>query len=113
MLQTNSSERSTFLCIDALDECAEEHRVKVLNSLYQIPQMSLGTRKFVTGRPHIQEEIGKRLSGRVTTIRITPRRGDIIRYLCSRLNEDTTPDVMDSILVEDISRKIFEVILEM
>lgn len=75
--------------------------------------MSLGTRKFVTGRPHIQEEIGKRLSGRVTTIRITPRRGDIIRYLCSRLNEDTTPDVMDSILVEDISRKIFEVILEM
>ena len=113
MLQTTSSEKRTFICIDALDECAAEYRVKVLNSLSQILQMSRGTRIFVTGRPHIQEEIGKRLSRRVTTIRITPRRLDIIRYLHSRLDEDTTPDAMDSSLEADILRKIPEDISEM
>ena len=35
MLQTTSSEKSTFICIDALDECAPEHKVKVLDSLHQ------------------------------------------------------------------------------
>jgi len=113
MLQTASSEKRTFICIDALDECAAEHRVSLLNSLSQILRMSPGTRIFLTGRPQVHDEIRKRLSGRVTTIRITPRRGDIIRYLHSRLEEDTTPDAMDSSLEEDILRKIPDDISEM
>jgi len=113
MLQATSSEKPTFICIDALDECVAEHRVKLLNSLNQILQKSPRTRIFVTGRPHIQDEIGKRLSGRVVTIRITPRRGDIIRYLHSRLDEDTTPDAMDSRLEADILKKIPDDISEM
>ena len=113
MLQNTSSEKRTFLCIDALDECAAEYRVKLLNSLNQILQKSPGTRVFVTGRPHIQDEIGNRLSGRVATIRISPRRGDIIRYLHSRLDEDTMPDAMDDSLEADILRKIPEEISEM
>ena len=36
MLQTTSSEKRTFICIDALDECAAEYRVKLLVSLNQI-----------------------------------------------------------------------------
>ena len=113
ILQTTTSEKPTFICIDALDECAAEHRVKLLNSLNKILQKSPGTRIFVTGRPHTRDEIGKRLSGRVVTIRVTPRRDDIIRYLRSRLDEDTTPDAMDSSLEADILKKIPEDISEM
>ena len=113
MLQTTSSEKRTFICIDALDECVAEYRVKILNSLNKILQKSPGTRIFVTGRPHIQDEIEKRLSGRLTTMRITPRRGDIISYLRARLDEDTIPDAMDSSLEADILKKIPEDISEM
>jgi len=113
MLQTTSSERLTFICIDAMDECAEEHRVKLLNSLGQILQKSPGTRIFVTGRPHIQAEIGRRLSGGVAAISITPRRDDVVGYLRTRLKEDTNPEAMDSSLEADILRKIPEDISEM
>ena len=113
MMQTTSSKKPTFICIDALDECVAEHRVKLLNSLNQILQKSPSTRIFVTGRPHIQDEIEKRLPRKVATIHITPRRGDIIRYLRSKLDEDTTPDAMDSSLEADILKKIPEDISEM
>jgi len=113
MLQTISSEKRTFICIDALDECAAGYRVKLLDSLYQILQKAPATRIFVTGRSHILGEIRKRLSGRVTTIRITSKRGDVIRYLRIRLNEDTNPDAMDSSLEADILKKIPDDISEM
>jgi len=113
MLQTTSSGKCTFMCIDALDECAADHRVKLLDSLDQIIQKSPGTRIFVTGRPHIRDEIQRRISGRVTSMRITPKRSDIIGYLRTRLNEDTNPDVMDRSLEADILKKIPEDISEM
>ena len=113
MLRTTSSEKLTFICIDALDECAAEYRVKILDSLNQVLQKSPGLRIFVTGRPHVQPEIAKRLSVNVTTIAIIPRRRDIIRYLRARLNEDTNPDAMDSSLEAEILKKIPEDISEM
>jgi len=113
MLQTTSSKERTFICIDALDECVPEYRVKLLDSLNKILQNSPGTRIFVTGRPHIQPEIGMRLGGRVTSLFISTERGDMIRYLHSRLEEDTTPDAMDSILKAEILRKIPESVSEM
>ena len=113
MLQATADERPTFICIDALDECVAKYRVKLLDSLNQILQRSPGTRVFVTGRPHIQAEVGNRLSGRVITIRITPRKLDIISYLHTRLDEDTRPDAMDNSLKADILRKIPEDISEM
>ena len=113
MLQATSSEKLTFICIDALDECAADHRVRVLDSLHQILRKSPGTRIFVTGRPHIRDEIGRRISGKVTTIRITPKRGDIIGYLRAKLSEDTNPDAMDSSLEAEILKKISGDISEM
>ena len=112
MLQSTSSEKRTFICIDALDECAAGHRVKLLDSLNQILRKSPDTRIFVTGRLHIQAEIGERLSGRVATIAITLRRDDVIRCLYTRLSEDTNPDAMDSGLEADILKKIPGVISE-
>ena len=91
MLQTTSSIKRTFICIDALDECILEHRTKLLDSLNKILHESPGTRIFVTGRPHIQPEITRRLAGRVTSLLISTKRSDIIRYLHSRLEDDPNP----------------------
>jgi len=63
MLQSITSELPTFVCIDALDECAAVHRVKLLDSLKQILEKSPRTRIFIIGRPHNQTEIEKRLAG--------------------------------------------------
>jgi len=112
MLQATSSKERTFICIDALDECVPEHRVKLLGSLEQILRASPGTRIFMTGRPHIQPEIGRCLTRRVTSLSINTKRDDIIRYLHSRLKEDTAPDAMDSSLETEILRKIPEDISE-
>ena len=113
MVQTTSSRKNTFVCIDALDECGAEYRAKLLDSLDQTLQKSPGTRIFMTARPHIQAEVGKRFSGRLSSIRITPRRHDIVSYLHARLGEDTTPEAMDSSLKADILKKIPEDISEM
>ena len=113
MLQTASSKKRTFICIDALDECVPEHRVRLLNSLNKILQRSPRTRVFVTGRPHIQPEIRRRLARTVTSLSIGTKRDDIIRYLRSRLEDDTTPDAMDSSLEAEILNKIPEDVSEM
>ena len=113
MLQTITGERPTFICIDALDECVAKYRVKLLDSLNQILQRSPGTRMFVTGRPHIQAEVGNRLSGRVMTVLITPRKHDIISYLHAKLDEDTKPDAMDNSLKANILKKIPQDVSEM
>ena len=112
MLRTATSEKPTFVCIDALDECVAAYQIKLLNLLNQILEGSPGTRIFVTGRPHIQAEVERRLSGRVTTLRITPQRHDIVSFIHSRLDEDTIPDAMDSRLKADILTKILEDISE-
>ena len=113
MLQTTSSTKRTFICIDALDECVPEHRTKLLDSLNKILQQSPTTRIFVTGRPHIRADITRRLARRVTSLPISTKRDDIIRYLHSKLEEDTTPDAMDSSLEAEILNKIPEDVSEM
>ena len=113
MLQIATARKRTFICIDALDECATEHQGKVLDSLGQLLQQSPGTRIFLTGRPQIRPEIGRRLGGRVTSMSISPERDDIATYLHSRLATDTTPDAMDSTLEADILEKVPACISEM
>ena len=113
MLQTITSTRPTFVCIDALDECVGAQRVKVLNSLKHILDRSPATRIFVTGRPHIWAEIEKRLTGRVVRVSVYPAEGDITGYLRVRLDEDETPDAMDASLEAEIMEKIPKSISEM
>ena len=106
MLQTTSARKRAFICVDALDECETESQAKILDSLYQLLQQSPGTRICVTGRPHILPEVKRRLSGRVTSVSITPKRDDIITYLRSRLAADTILDAMDGALEAGILRGI-------
>jgi len=113
MLQDISSSRRTFICIDALDECMEEYRAKLLDSLKQILHKSPSTRIFLAGRSHIRNEVEEHLAGRVAAVRITPTKGDIVRFLRAKLKEDTTPDAMDKNLEEDIIKSIPETVSEM
>ena len=113
MLQTITSSLRTFVCIDAWDECAVAHRVKLLNSLHQILETSPRTRIFIIGRPHVRAEIEKRLAGRVICVPVDPNKNDITEYLRLRLDEDETPDAMDESLEADILEKIPEKMSEM
>ena len=113
MLQTIMSELPTFVCIDALDECAAVHRVTLLDSLKQILEKSPRTRIFIIGRPHIRAEIEKRLAGRVISVSVGPSRDDIVGYIRVRLDKDETPDAMDESLTADIMEKIPENMSEM
>ena len=113
MLQVIASSRPTFICIDALDECTGGERFRILDSLKEIIEESWGARIFVTGRPHVRAEIESRLAGKVTSVSLTPTRGDVTRYLRVRLGYDETPDAMDESLKADILEKIPENISEM
>jgi len=113
MLQLITSFQHTFICIDALDECAGAQRARLLDSLSEILAKSPGTRIFVTGRPHIWAEIERRLVGQVISISVGPTRDDIITYLRARLRDDETPDAMDERLEADILEKIPENISDM
>jgi len=112
MLQTVTSLR-TFICIDAWDECAAAHRVKLLNSLQQILQTSPCTRIFIIGRPHVRAEIEKRFTGRVISVSVGPSQNDIMEYLRLRLDEDETPEAMDERLEAEILEKIPQRMSEM
>jgi len=108
MFRTVATRMRTFICIDAIDECAPEHRVVVLDSLGQIPQGSPNTRVFMTGRPHVRSEIEERLGGPEIFISVEPKREDVLSYLLERLRKDTTPRIMNSKLEVDIMKVILE-----
>jgi len=113
LLGSLSSMRRTFFCLDALDECAAPDRAKILLSLRDIVKMSPTVRVFLTGRPHVGSEVGRHLGGGVTLVSISPLKDDIIRYVHSKLVEDTIPDEMDERLEAEIVKKIPETISEM
>jgi len=110
MFATLSPTQRTFICVDALDECIPKDQLEVLGALGQILQRSPNTRTFMTGRPHIMGLVERELGG--ISISIKPRDGDIVTYLRARLRKDTTPEVMDRGLEDDIVRSIPEEISE-
>ena len=63
--------------------------------------MSPITRVFLTGRPHIDGEIGKCFTGAVR-IPVSSTHMDVKNYLEMRLGGDTDPNVMDEELRADI-----------
>jgi len=105
--------KPTFMCIDALDECAGPQRIQLLDSLKQVLQKSQNTRIFVTGRSHIRAEMEKRLARQVKSVSVCSRNRDIITYLRFRLRHDEAPDAMDESLEAEILEKIPEEISEM
>jgi len=112
MLQSITLWQPAFICIDAVDECGRLQRVGLLDSLKQILERCPGTRIFLTGRPHIRAEVERGLAQRVVGVSISSTKGDIIRYLRDKLEEDATPDAMNESLEADILEKVEENIWE-
>src|SRR5205807_9685359 len=108
MFQTIAAKIQVFICVDAIDECAPEHRVVVLESLGQILHGSPNTRLFMTGRPHVRREVEKKLDGKAAFILIQPTEDSFVRYLREKLRTDTAPDIMSNTLEADIMKIIPE-----
>jgi len=113
MLVVATSLKRTFICIDAVDECAVRDRAKILTSLGEIIQKSPATRVFLTGRPHVRIEVETRLPGGLAAVSASPWKDDIIHYIRKRLEEDPSPDEMDENLESEIVQKIPETVSEM
>ena len=113
LLQDISSSQHTFICIDALDECPARPRAGLLDSLNQILQKSPCIRIFLTGRPHIRDEVELHLAGKAATRSITPTKDDIVIFLQAKLKEDTIPKAMHKSLKEEIIQIIPETVSEM
>lgn len=102
---TIASLPQVFICLDGLDECLPKNRRELLESMHNIVRASPTTRVFLSGRPHILDEIKGYFAEAITTP-VAPTTVDIKRYLEMRLKRDTTPGAMD----EDLRAKIMRVI---
>jgi len=101
-----------FICIDALDEFLPKHLPELLESLRDIVRESPKTRIFLTGRPHVKEDI-QRYFPMVVLIPVIPKTGDIRNYLEMRLDRDTEPEATSDGLRADIMRIMMERISDM
>jgi len=101
-----------YICFDALDESPPKHRQQLLEAVQEIVRVSPNTRVFLTGRPHIYDEIVRYFS-KAVRIPVCPTQADIKSYLEKRLSDDTDPNAMDKKLRADIMRIIPEKISEM
>ena len=104
---TIASLRQVFICIDALDECLPKHLPELLESLRDIARGSPQTRKFLTGRPHVKEDI-QRYFPKAVVMPISPNTDDIRSYLEMRLDRDPEPEAMNNDLRADIVRITLE-----
>ena len=101
-----------FICLDALDECLPKHLPELLESLRDIIWESPRTRVFLTGRPHVREDV-QRYFSKAAVIPISPNPDDIRDYVEMRLDRDADPEAMSNDLRVDIVRVILENISDM
>ena len=104
---TIASLHQVFICIDALDEFLPKNLPELLGSLREIVRESPNTRIFLTGRPHVTEDI-RRYLAKAVVIQIIPNGDDIRSYLEMRLDRDDEPEAMNDSLRADIIRIILE-----
>ena len=100
--------KQSFICIDALDEFPSQHLPELWQSLQRLVQNCPNIRLFLTGRPHIQDQMRKHFPGAAEMFPINPSPHDIGLYLQMRLERDPELDAMDKRLRADILRIIPE-----
>jgi len=101
-----------FICIDALDECLPRCLPDLLGSLKDIVRDCPSTRIFLTGRPHVKEDVQRYFTG-AAVIPISPNTDDIRNYVEMRLDKDPEPEAMTDELRADIMRVTLEKISAM
>ena len=108
LVKSISSLQRGFICIDALDEFPTKRRPELWDSLQHVIRECPNVRLFITGRPHIREEVRKYFPGYPGPLSITPTEEDIRGYVAMRLKNDLELDAMDAELEADILRIIPE-----
>ena len=101
-----SPPRRGFICIDALDEFPTKDRPELWDSLQHIVRECPNTRLFITGRPHIRDEVKKYFPGYPDLTPIKPTKEDIGGYITMRLRGDSELDAMDA----DLKAEILDII---
>ena len=101
-----------FICLDALDECLSKYLPELLESLGDIVRECPRTRLFLTGRPHVWEDV-QRYFPKAVVVPISPSPGDIRNYVEMRLNRDTEPEAMNRDLRADIMNVTQEKVSDM
>src|SRR5207302_3927011 len=109
MFQAIAATKRTFICVDAINECAPAYRMVILETLRQILQGSPNTRIFITGRTHVRNEVERTFGGAAASLLIEPTEDGVVRYLREKLRNDTTPEIMSSTLEENIMKSIAEI----
>ena len=106
LVQSLSSLQRGFICIDALDEFPPKQRPELWESLQHVVRECPNTWLFITGRPHIREEVKKYFPGYPDLAPIKPTEEDIREYITMRLKKDSELDAMDAELEAEILRII-------
>ena len=96
-----------FICIDALDECLPKNLPELVESLRDIVREFPKTRIFLTGRPHVGEDI-QRYFPRAVVIPISPDQDDIRNYVVMRLDRDIERAAMN----DDLRAEIVKIVLD-
>ena len=102
LIKSVSSLRRGFICIDAIDEFPTKHRPELWDSLQHIVRKCPNIRLFITGRPHIREEVKRYFPRYPDLSSIKPTEEDIRVYVTMRLRRDLELDAMDPELETDI-----------
>jgi len=106
LINSLSSLRRVFICIDGLDEFPTKHRSELWESLQHVIRECPNIRLFITGRSHIRMEVGGYFPGYSELALVKPTEEDIRRYVTMRIKKDAEPDAMDRELEADILRII-------
>jgi hypothetical protein len=96
---------STYICIDALDECKPQSQREILGFLGTFKDSSL--RIFCTGRFSVQDEAMKQLRPFITeTMEIFAHESDVRQYLEAKIAEDPYEEAMDEQLKDEITSQL-------
>jgi hypothetical protein len=94
-----------YVCIDALDECDDDHRKVLLQLLARVTTDS--TRLFLTSRPSVESDVNHYLGVKSPIIiQHMANKQDIEKYINHRIDEDNRPDLMNDSLRNEIVAKI-------
>ena len=107
-----ASSPQVFICIDALDECLPKDLPELLESLRDVVRESPNTRIFLTGRPHVEEDIRKYFP-KAVGITISLNQDDIRNYVVMKLDRDDEPEAMNDHLRAEIVKIILEKVSNM
>ena len=102
LVKSLSSPRRVFICIDALDRFPTKHRPELWNSLRGILRECPNARLFISGRPHMREEVKEYFPECPFLMSIKPPKEDIQGYVLMRLERDPEPDAMNTELGVEI-----------